>query len=121
MPALSATRGGGGLGRVNQNQQDPHRTMKLSPSAGLSLHHFDDPLCCRVQLDQVFHVGLSIQTPLLWKRRSSHSTEKVITHINTKNCTRALTDVASGLIERQIFSFHFQRPERTKSEEVSDR
>ena len=108
----------GGWACVNQNQQDPHRTMKIFSSACLSLHNFDDPLCCRVQLDEVFHVCLSIETPLLWKSRLFHSTEKVIAHIYTENCKSALTDVASDLIKRQIVLFYYQRPERTNSEEV---
>lgn len=34
----------------------------------LSLNGFNDPLCGGVQLDEVLHVRLPIQTPLLWKQ-----------------------------------------------------
>lgn len=37
-------------------------------TAGLSLRSSDDPLCCRVQLSEVFHVGFPVQASLIYKR-----------------------------------------------------
>lgn len=52
------------------------------PALFLSLCSFNDPFCCRVQLDEVFHIRFPIQTSLL--------------------------DVSTNLIETQLFSFHCQ-------------
>lgn len=43
-----------------------------------------------------------------------------INYIHTETCKTRRTYVASDLIKGEIFLFHYQRPERTKSEVVSD-
>lgn len=87
----------------------------------LSLCSSDDPLCCRVQLNEVFHVGFPVEASLIWKRHETHdevfaAARKVCTLISTvvkAQCARfmvslGLTNVAPNLKETQLFLLHGQ-------------
>lgn len=115
MPALPATGGWAVWIRTSRTHTEPWR----SPNQQVYL-------CTALMTHSA--VGFSWMRSFMYVSPSRHLssgksdyfTQQKLNHINTEKCKTRLTYVASDLIKGEIFSFHYQRPERTKSEEVSD-
>lgn len=82
----------------------------------LSLNGSNDPLCCRVQLEKVFHVCFPIEASLLWKNKHRKLTTEDFLNVHHIVMLWGLTDVSTDLIKTQIFFFYCHWTVRTKKE-----
>lgn len=55
-----------------------HHPAEQEDEAGMSssLRSFDDPFCCGVQLEEVFHISFPNETSLLWGKRGRGGKER---------------------------------------------